>query len=120
MANSRARTAAKRGASSVDLDDSAFQAALAAAVKTLKVNAAGDLQRLGLRVQNEARRLCPVDTGRLRSSITMTEGQDAHGPYVEVGTNVSYAAYVEYGTAHSPAQPYMRPAMLLAARKGKK
>jgi HK97 gp10 family phage protein len=50
----------------------------------------------------------------------MTEGQDAHGPYVEVGTNVSYAAYVEYGTAHSPAQPYMRPAMLLAARKGKK
>ena len=37
---------------------------------------------------------CPVDTGRLRGSITSTvEGNSA-----VIGTNVEYAPYVEFGT----------------------
>ena len=45
-------------------------------------------------VENEAKRLCPVDTGDLRNSITH-EVDDGVGI---VGTNKEYAPYVEYGT----------------------
>jgi HK97 gp10 family phage protein len=52
-----------------------------------------------------------VDTGRLRSSIQTTGVRhDAGGSYVQVGTNVDYAVFVEFGTRHAAAQPYMRPA----------
>lgn len=49
-----------------------------------------------------ARSLAPVDTGRLRESITA----DAE----HVSTDVGYAPFVEYGTSVDPAQPFMRPA----------
>ena len=38
--------------------------------------------------------LCPVDTGRLRNSITYEVSED--GKSVVVGTNVKYATYVEF------------------------
>ena len=38
--------------------------------------------------------LCPVDTGRLRNSITYEVSED--GKSVIVGTNVKYATYVEF------------------------
>lgn len=113
---SRATTGAAREAAGVDFDDAAFRAALPKALQKIELRTRGDLMRLGLNVQNEARKLCPVDTGRLRSSIQAVPGEDAKGPYVDVGTNVEYAAMVEYGTARSAAQPYMRPALLLASR----
>lgn len=66
------------------------------------------LARLGNRVLSVAVALCPVDTGRLRSSIEMVfVGVLA----VRVGTNVEYALYVEMGTRDSPAQPFLRPAL---------
>lgn len=59
-----------------------------------------------LRVQANAARRAPVDTGRLRSSI---EGivERLAGDVLEgvVGTNVSYARYVESD------QPFLRPAL---------
>lgn len=55
--------------------------------------------RTGIRVQNEARRRAPVDTGRLRSSIVhRVEERGARFYDVTVGTNVSYAEDVEKGT----------------------
>lgn len=37
---------------------------------------------------------CPVDTGRLRGSITYAvDGEDCY-----IGTNVEYAPYIEFGT----------------------
>ncbi|MFH9368072.1 HK97-gp10 family putative phage morphogenesis protein [Streptomyces anulatus] len=57
------------------------------------------VDRTRIDVQNEARRRAPVDTGRLRSSIvSRAEGSGRTVGYV-VGTNVNYAAAVEYGTA---------------------
>jgi HK97 gp10 family phage protein len=44
----------------------------------------------------------PVDTGRLRDSITA-------GP-TGVSTDVEYAPFVEYGTSDTTAQPFLRPA----------
>lgn len=50
------------------------------------------VQAAGIECQAEAKRLCPVDTGRLRSSIQYNPG------HLEctVGTNVEYAPFVEF------------------------
>lgn len=53
-----------------------------------------------------AKTSCPVDTGRLRNSITYMIASDK----AYVGTNVEYAAYVELGTSRQKAQPYLVPA----------
>lgn len=44
--------------------------------------------------EGETKKLCPVDTGRLRNSITYDVAED--GKSVRVGTNVEYAKYVEF------------------------
>jgi phage gpG-like protein len=52
------------------------------------------MKKACLLVENDAKRNCPVDTGRLRQSIT----HRIEGSTGIVGTNVEYAPYVEYGT----------------------
>lgn len=76
---------------------------------------------------------CPVDTGHLKGSIsrkvhlgdgsiqgeTMPDGIDGvpkAGDAV-VGTNVSYAPHVEYGTKYQKAQPFMRSGAVAAVPK---
>lgn len=80
-------------------------------------------------VEASAARLCPVDTGRLRGSITwVTQGKQnkAKAPAKQndgvqsippsgvayVGTNVEYAAHVEFGTKNTKGEPksFLRPA----------
>ena len=62
--------------------------------------------------RDAARVLCPVDTGRLRNSITHQQYDDNTEV---VGTNVEYGPYVELGH-HSPSgkmvagKPFLRPA----------
>lgn len=58
---------------------------------------AADLARKALRVQSGAKRRCPVDTGRLRSSIRWRIDRDAKGLYADVGTEVEYALAVHEG-----------------------
>lgn len=77
---------------------------------------------IGAAMQGHAQQLCPVDTGRLRNSITYRlggEGYDfpgygaevsAHEYAVSVGSDVEYAAYVELGTSRTKAQPFLGPA----------
>lgn len=59
-------------------------------------------------VCERARELCPVDTGALRSSVNVA----AEGMSAAVTADVPYAAYVEFGTSKSAAQPYLVPALL--------
>lgn len=66
------------------------------------------LEEIGLAAEGYAKRLCPVDTGRLRNSITHVTRYWAKDVYI--GTNVEYAAYVELGTRMQKPQPYLRPA----------
>lgn len=66
------------------------------------------LEEIGLAAEGYAKRLCPVDTGRLRNSITHVTRYGAKAVYI--GTNVEYAAYVELGTSRHKEQPYLRPA----------
>lgn len=66
------------------------------------------LEKIGLVAEGYAKRLCPVDTGRLRNSITHAD--DGEAEYI--GTNVEYAPYVELGTSRTRAQPYLKPAVV--------
>lgn len=102
----------------VEFDPDDFVRGLRAAVGRIKVRSEADLQRLGIRVQNNARALCPVDTGRLRASIQHKMGSDSVGPFVEIGSNVEYASEVEFGTQRQRPQPYLRPGLLAGIRGG--
>jgi HK97 gp10 family phage protein len=79
----------------------------------------GNAVRAGARVLvKEAKRLVPVDTGRLRDSIKVVTLKKNKRGANEVGAVVGFekpasriAHLVEFGTSHSSAQPFMRPAM---------
>lgn len=55
------------------------------------------LETCGLVAEGYAKKLCPVDTGNLRNSITHTV-TDVNEQAAYVGSNAEYAAYVELGT----------------------
>ena len=91
------------------------------------------LERCGEQAEGYAKDLAPVDTGNLRNSISHRVDEDELAAYI--GSNTSYAAYVELGTgkyypggrptpwvyrdeegnfhwtAGNPAQPYLVPAV---------
>lgn len=54
------------------------------------------LEKIGLVAEGYAKKLCPVDTGNLRNSIT--HAVDEQEPAAIIGTDNEYAAYVELGT----------------------
>lgn len=57
------------------------------------------LNLIGMQAEKYAKGLCPVDTGRLRNSITHVTDDDS----AYIGTNVEYAPYVELdGTKNHP------------------
>lgn len=70
-----------------------------------------ELAKRAVRVVTAAKRLCPVDTGRLRASIDWDMRRDSQGLFAIVGTDVEYAPHVELGTVHMAAQPFLRPAL---------
>lgn len=64
------------------------------------------LEAIGLTAEGYAKAECPVDTGRLRNSIS--HAIDDNAAYI--GTNVEYAPYIELGTSRMKSRPYLRPA----------
>lgn len=95
------------------------------------------LEAVALTVERYAKEICPVDTGRLRNSITHVSGvgggfvhgftdnsgaefsqnvgQSNSADVIYVGTNVEYAPYVELGTrgrrGANNGKGYLRPAV---------
>lgn len=101
-----------------DVDSADFQRGLEVAVERMKVTTEAGLIRLGLRAVRAMKQFCPVDYGVLRSSIGMTQGKDARGLYVDLGTSVEYALPVEFGTSTQEAQPFVRPGLAEAVKQG--
>lgn len=60
-----------------------------------------------------SRRLVPVDTGYLRSTLDAGGGDT----YCYAETDCEYAQYVEYGTWKQSAQPYFEPAIEAALQE---
>ena len=69
---------------------------------------AAALEEIGLAAERFAKRACPVDTGRLRNSITHALNMDEEAVYI--GTNVEYAPYVENGTSRRKGVYFLRGA----------
>lgn len=88
-----------------------------------------EVLRIGLFALRRAKQRAPVDTGRLRASITVADSDGQIQPVdgaaeegdgvdpvsedfaVRIGTNVDYARFQEFGTEDQPAQPFLRPAV---------
>lgn len=78
------------------------------------------LEELAERIVEDAKALCPVDTGSLKRSIRF-ERDPSGGVIVAAGgggvvnprtrREVDYAAYVEFGSSRAPAQPFLQPAL---------
>lgn len=77
--------------SSVEITDNSKEVSAALQAALLR-----GLEKCGLVAEGYAKKLCPVDIGNLRNSITHVLDEDEPAAYV--GTNSEYAAYVELGT----------------------
>ena len=75
-----------------------------------------DLARRARNVETEAKQRCPVDTGRLRSSITSGVDRDGGVPYGWAGSDVEYAGFVENGTRYMQPAHYLRDSLPAANR----
>ena len=64
------------------------------------------LEAIGLTAETYAKKATPVDTGRLRNSISHT----VDGEAVYIGSNVEYAPYVELGTSRAKAHHMLQKA----------
>lgn len=64
------------------------------------------LEAIGLTAEGYAKKDCPVDTGRLRNSISHARDDEA----AYIGTNVEYAPFVELGSSKRKPKPFLRPA----------
>lgn len=64
--------------------------------KELEAGCQRALEKCGMVAEGYAKKLCPVDTGNLRNSITHMVNDGEKAAYV--GTNSEYGVYVECGT----------------------
>ncbi len=62
------------------------------------------LNEAAIKIQSEAKTVCPADTGKLRGSISVEKIPKGY----KVGTNVEYGVYVEFGTGTlgNPSVPH--------------
>ena len=77
-----------------------FKAAAEEQIKTA-------LEAVGIQAEGYTAQNAPVRTGRLRSSIT----HSVQGKTAYIGTDVEYAAYVEYGTSRMAPRYYLTNAI---------
>ena len=78
-------------------------------IEALGVAIARGLEAIGIQAESDAAKICPVDTGRLKNSIT--HAIDAEEKAAIIGTNVEYALYVHEGTRGRKGQPFLTDAV---------
>lgn len=78
-------------------------------ISKLDVAFARGLEAIGIEAESDAAAICPVDTGRLRNTITHTI--DNGGRAAIIGTHLEYAQWVHNGTSRQQAQPFLTDAV---------
>lgn len=91
--------------------DSGVLKGLNAAQKKIVKNVYNAMQIASNIIVDSAKVKCPVRTGRLRNSIDFKVNISSHNIVSEIGTDVYYSGYVEFGTVRMAARPYLRPAL---------
>jgi HK97 gp10 family phage protein len=84
-------------------------------IEALGTAIARGLEAVGIEAESDAAAICPVDTGRLRNSITHTI--DGNESAAIIGTNVEYALYVHEGVHGRKGQPFLTNAVTQNADK---
>jgi HK97 gp10 family phage protein len=69
------------------------------------------LEEASILVEGRAAVLAPYDTGLLRKSITHRVIERNGYPVGQVGTNVEYAAFQEFGTSKMAPHSFLMPAL---------
>jgi HK97 gp10 family phage protein len=77
----------------------------------------GAVRKVAAEVLADTVRACPQDTGNLARSYRMVDVSRGKDVAYQVGTNVHYAPFVEFGTYRMAAQPHLGPALERARRK---
>ena len=81
-------------------------------VASIEQKAALVVRKTAIDIEARAKANAPVDTGFLRNSIQAKN----IGPLKSiVGEAAEYAAFVEFGTSQTPAQPHLVPAVEAAS-----
>ncbi len=80
-------------------------------LKEISAQLKSGMTKACLLVERDAKINAPVDTGRLRASITNRLDVEENQLVGIVGTNVSYASFQEFGTSKMPAHPFLFPAL---------
>lgn len=75
-------------------------------LETLPQQLKNALWAIGATAEGHAKEKCPVDTGRLRNSISHAETEDS----AYIGTNVEYAPYVELGSRGRSGAHFLKDA----------
>lgn len=86
-------------------------------VKAMEAKAGAIVAKTALDIQAGAQRRAPVDTGTLRASI---QAKRINATTWEVYVGVDYGIYLEFGTRHMAARPYLRPAVAEVADQFRK
>jgi len=87
-------------------------AALDGLEKTFIPKIVAAMQKCVLKVEADAKKMCPVRTGRLRASISSAIAAITRDVIQgQVGAAVHYAIYVELGTSKMAPRPYLYPAL---------
>jgi HK97 gp10 family phage protein len=71
----------------------------------IEQNVKDELNASALNIQTGAKRLAPVNFGQLRNSIYLKEQNVENGIIYTIGSNASYAPYVEFGTGGKVSIP---------------
>lgn len=106
------------------MDATEFERGIAAGFEEYRLDADAFCVHVADKVKGLAVALAPVlkaptrerTPGELRASIVATPLlRDARGPFVAIGTSISWAKYVEFGTHKMAPRPFLRPAFASAA-----
>lgn len=81
----------------------------------IRSEVAAEIAKAGFDIEAAAKAKAAVRTGLMRRSIhtVLSNG----GMTAKIGPSVDYGVYVEFGTRHMGARPYMRPAAALVYPK---
>ena len=89
--------------------------------KLLEENKTNAMKQSLSLIEKDAKKLCPVDTGRLRASISYDIVRDDKDMTTgRVGTNVKYGPPVEFGTKYMRGRSYLFAGLRMNIEKIKK
>lgn len=76
---------------------------------TIKARVAQVVAVAAHRIEARQKMLVPVDTGATKNSIAVTF--EDGGLVARIGPSTEYSIYIEAGTRHMPARPFVIPAL---------